>query len=478
VFLLDLCPALDSRRPALCDGSTGRVWSYAEVADAVARLAGCWPRAGKGLIFLFCRNDVPTILAYLSAIDSGHAVALLDEHLAAEFRARLVAQYEPDCLAASSPAALDFDHGGAYAVGGQTPLDLALLRRRSGSEAAVHPDLALLLSTSGSTGSPKFVRLTRENVEANARSIREALSIDEGERPITSLPLHYSYGLSVLNSHLAGGAEVVVNDQGLTAPAFWQTFRDRKCTSWAGVPYSYQVLQRLDIDKLDVPSLQTLTQAGGRLHPDVIARFHAKIAARGGRMFVMYGQTEATARMSVLPPGELPTRLGSVGRAIPGGSITIGGDAGEVLPPLATGEVMYAGPNVMLGYAASRGDLALGDAQGGRLATGDAGYLDRDGFLFITGRLKRDAKVFGLRLNLDDIEDLLKVHGPTAAVKADEKIVLYCEHGDADAFRQYARDLSAKLRLHAGAFEFRRIERLPLNANGKVDYSALERSPR
>ena len=140
--------------------------------------------------------------------------------------------------------------------------------------------------------------------------------------------------------------------------------------------------------------------------------------------------------------------------------------------------MLYAGPNVMLGYAACRDDLALGDVQGGRARHRRRRVSGREGFLFITGRLKRDAKVFGLRLNLDDIEDLLKAHGPTAAVKADEKIVLYCEHGDADAFRQYARDLSAKLRLHVGAFEFRRIERLPLNANGKVDYSALEQSPR
>src|SRR5207244_3442012 len=138
-----------------------------------------------------------------------------------------------------------------------------LWRSRSPVEQTIHPDLALLLSTSGSTGSPKFVRLTRSNVEANAASICAALKIRPVDRAITSLPIHYSYGLSVLNTHLHSGAGVVLTDEGLISPAFWETFRVQECTSFAGVPYSYQILNRLDPDRLNVPSLDTMTQAGG-----------------------------------------------------------------------------------------------------------------------------------------------------------------------------------------------------------------------
>ena len=138
-----------------------------------------------------------------------------------------------------------------------------------------------------------------------------------------------------------------------------------------------------------------------------------------------------------------------------------------------TAEIVYRGPNVMMGYAESRQDLALGDVLGGVLRTGDLGYLDGDGCLFLTGRRKRDAKVFGLRLNMDEVEEMLRTHGPTAVVAGDEKLVIYCEHGDAEAFARYTKDLSTRLKLHAAAFEFHRLPQLPLNANGKIDYPKL-----
>ena len=301
-------------------------------------------------------------------------------------------------------------------------------------------------------------------MESNARSICIGLGITPEDVPITSLPFHYSYGLSVLNSHLLAGASIVVSNAGLMTPDFWNAVRSRQCTSWAGVPYSYQILKRLDLDKLNVPSLNTLTQAGGRLHVDLVAHFHARMTSRGGRFFVMYGQTEATARISILQSHLLPERLGSAGQAIAGGTLSVDPE---------TSEIVYRGPNVMMGYAESRQDLALGDVMGGVLPTGDLGYLDADGCLFLTGRRKRDAKVFGLRLNMDEVEEMLRAHGPTAVVAGNEKLVIYCEHGDADAFIAYRRDLSARLKLHVGAFEFHRVDQLPLNANGKIDYPKL-----
>jgi acyl-CoA synthetase (AMP-forming)/AMP-acid ligase II len=127
----------------------------------------------------------------------------------------------------------------------------------------------------------------------------------------------------------------------------------------------------------------------------------------------------------------------------------------------------------MMGYAESRQDLALGDVMGGALSTGDLGYLDADGCLFLTGRRKRDAKVFGLRLNMDEVEEMLRMYGPTAVIAGNERLVIYCEHGDANAFVGYTKDLSSRLKLHAAAFEFHRIDQLPLNANGKIDYPKL-----
>jgi acyl-coenzyme A synthetase/AMP-(fatty) acid ligase len=463
----------DSNRPALYDSAIDRTWSYADVSAAMYSLRDTFACPRKCLIFLFCRNDAASILAYLAAVESGHAVALLDERLSEEFKTRLIVLYEPDLLVSSAASGARPGGTGYEWVSVGDP-EVFVGRARTPALSEVHSDLALLLSTSGSTGTPKFVRLTRRNIESNAHSIREALAITPDERPITSLPIHYSYGLSVLNSHLAAGAEVVISDYGLTAPEFWAAFRAKRCTSWAGVPYSYQILRRLDIDSLDIPSLHTLTQAGGKLNVDLISHFHGKITARGGRMFVMYGQTEATARIAVLPCSALPEKLGSAGLALPGGNLRISAGDLETTEASITGEVVYSGPNVMMGYATSRVDLALGDELGGHLHTGDTGYLDADGYLYLTGRRKRDAKVFGLRLNMDEVEDMMRIHGPTAVVSVAEKLIIYCEQGDTERFNAYARELSQKLRLHAGAFDFRRIDQLPLTANGKVDYAALE----
>jgi hypothetical protein len=191
--------------------------------------------------------------------------------------------------------------------------------RRDPEGIAPHRDLAVLLATSGSTGSPRFVRLSRAAITA----IADVLGIGPDDVAPINLPLHYSYGMSVLNSHLLHGATVVIEDSGLPARSFWQAVTDYRSTSLAGVPHHYRLLRRLSFDPAAHPTLRTLTQAGGALAPDLIAEFHDAMAAVGGRLFVMYGQAEAAPRMATLPVDLLPTRLGSVGRALPGGRFSV-----------------------------------------------------------------------------------------------------------------------------------------------------------
>jgi acyl-CoA synthetase (AMP-forming)/AMP-acid ligase II len=448
-------------RLALYDPTEARWWTYAELASSVRDLAAILAAQPKSLLFNFCRNDIRSIRTYLAAIEAGQPVALLDDSLKPELKDHLLAPYRPDLIASSTPA----PNGSLLAD--------SLWRTSSGMGEALHPALGVMLSTSGSTGSPKFVRLTRGNVEANAMSIATALAIHQDDRAITSLPIHYSYGLSVLNSHLQQGASLVLTDEGLMAPAFWKAVRERECTSFAGVPYSYQILNRLGLEELKVPSLHTLTQAGGKLNSDLAAKLSEQMRARGGRFFVMYGQTEATARIAILPSDELPEKLGSAGKAIPGGTIRIEDDNGAEVPVGTPGELVYEGPNVMMGYASSRDDLALGDVLGGRLRTGDMASIDADGFIFMAGRAKRDAKLYGLRINLDEVEDLLRKHGPTAVVSRGEKLRIFCEYGSESKFEQYRRDLAEQLRIHYLAFEFVRVESLPTKGNGKIDYQSL-----
>ena len=417
---------------ALYDSASERWYSYGELYDETDRWAERFQ--APGLIFCFARNDITSVATYLGALEAGRAIALLPSNLPPEFQDRLIDAYQPEY--------------GPQATQARMPVP--------------HPALALLLSTSGSTGSPKFVRLTLDNVRANACSIAEALRIQPSSRAIAGLPIHYSYGLSVLNSHLVRGASVVLTDAGLMSPVFWNLVREHQCESFAGVPYSYQMLDRLGLDQLNVPSIRTLTQAGGKLNPELIAKFHDVMARRNGRFFTMYGQTEATARISILPPEYLPRKLGSVGFAIPRGEIQID-----------RGEIVYRGPNVMLGYAECRADLRLGDVLNGTLHTGDMGRLDEEGLLYVTGRLKREAKLYGLRINLDELESMVRVHGPAAIVSGVDRLSIYCEF-DEKLFPACRDELASKLRIHAHAFQFRRIDRIPTNTSGKIDYSSLQ----
>jgi acyl-coenzyme A synthetase/AMP-(fatty) acid ligase len=300
------------------------------------------------------------------------------------------------------------------------------------------------------------------------------LGIEADHFPVAHLPLHYSYGLSVLNSHLLAGARILLSNLGLMSAGFWDAIRDYRVNSFSGVPYTYQMLRRLDLEKLNVPSLLTFTQAGGKLEEENISHLHERVLRRGGTLWVMYGQTEATARMTILPHHDLPRKLGSAGKAIPGGRLAIKAAGGEIVLTAGTaGELVYEGPNVMMGYAQSREDLSRGDELHGRLETGDRASIDEEGFVYILGRAKRDAKLFGLRVNLDELEAMVKKHGPAAAISAGDRVVIFCEFGDEPQLQAVRSELAGLLRINISGFQLRRIDCLPTNASGKIDYGQL-----
>ena len=437
-------------RIALIDTATGERITYGALRARVAARAGTLRAAAgpAGIGVVFAGNDVATIVELYAALAAGVAIALLDRQLD-DGRARAwIERYRPEVVSGRAVA---------------EPLP------RGG--AAPHPDLALLLSTSGTLGSPRMVRLAGSAVAANARAIAAALAIGPDEIAVTSLPLAYAYGLSVVTSHLVAGATVVVTAESVVSEPFWRACRDHGVTSLAGVPYTYEMLQRVELSRVAPPTLRTLTQAGGALAPAQLRHFHAIAAARGGGLFVMYGQTEATARISVLPASELPARAGSVGRAIPGGAIAIAPDGGEIV---------FRGPSVMMGYAEGRDDLARGDELGGELWTGDLGELDRDGHLWITGRSRRIAKVFGQRINLDELEAIagaIAKPSAVAAIARGDRVRVVVEAGGAAPAIDTRRALAAATGLHVSGFELVELPVLPRLASGKLDYQTIAELP-
>jgi acyl-coenzyme A synthetase/AMP-(fatty) acid ligase len=450
---------------ALIDANTQESWTYHKLANEIARRCDWLSSTTKNLLFIFCRNDFTSVAWYLAAVESGNTAVLLDERIDAELAKELISLYRPEWLV---------NRIGPDLAIYEPATDGELWQRRRADQAPINPELTLLLSTSGSTGSPKLVRLRRSNLEANANSIRQALAIEASDIPIAHLPISYSYGLSIVNSHLAAGAAVVLTQASLLSPAFWDAVRRYEVNSFSGVPYTYQMLRRLGLESLRVPALRIMTQAGGKLDDPTIAHFNGQMTQRGGRFYVMYGQTEATARIAILPAGDLPRKAGSAGRAIPGGRMTVhDGDGSQINEPDCEGELVYSGPNVMLGYANSREDLAKGDELGGRLFTGDRARLDSEGYVYILGRAKRDAKLFGLRVNLDELEAMVKRSGPAAAVACTDQVIFFCEFGTEEIHHKLRATLSERLKINRSAFVFKRVDKLPPRDSGKIDYDQL-----
>ena len=462
-----------SGQPALIDAATGETISYRDLVgrgEAVVQAMG----DRRALVFLVCHNDVFSAVAYAGALLRGHVVALIAADQDPAALREMLAAYRPSFVAGPAGLADRVAESGTQIASAADIEGGTVLGLRVDRPADLHPDLSVLLSTSGTTGSRKFVRLSTRNVTSNAQAIAEYLGLTPDERPITSLPMHYTFGLSVINSHWQAGAAVVITGDSLIQPSFWETFRAHGCTSLAGVPFSYQVLERIGFRDMDLPSLTSLQQAGGALDRRLTHVYSEHMAARGGRLFVMYGQTEATARIAYVPPARLPEKIGSAGIALPGGQLRI--DPGDGLSTAGTpvGEVIYEGPNVMLGYATSAEDLATGDELQGVLRTGDLGYLDADGYLYLVGRSKRIAKVQGHRVNLDEVEVILREHGAAAVVGGDDSLWAFCAFGDEADLRAIRDEVASRLRLHRQSITLRRIEALPLSASGKVDYQQVQ----
>lgn len=426
-----------------------RPMSYAAllaVADGIGQAIGA-----RALVVVVCRNEFDCLAGYIGLMRAG-AVPLLVHHsataeqiaaIATEFSAGYV--YEPQ--------------GGAGYV----------LRRTPYSSPVLADDLALLLTTSGSTGSRSLVRLSQGNLAANATAIAQYLAITPADRAITTMPMSYSYGLSIIHSHLIAGASVVLTEDSLLSSGFWPAVRDHRVTNFGGVPFIYDMLKRLRFERMELPHLRLLTQAGGKLGHDRIVEFSETCAGKGIDFVVMYGQTEATARIAYVPVEHAKDKAGSIGIAIPGGSLSLVDAAGgEISAADVAGELVYRGANVSLGYARCAADLGRGDDNRGLLHTGDIATRDGDGFYTLVGRLSRFVKVFGHRVNLDELEQML---GPDCACGGgDDDLRIYipaCEDMDR------VRAVLAKTTLKPHGIKLIRVEAILRTASGKVDYPAL-----
>lgn len=450
-----------------CVHHEGGEISYGELALLADSL---FRGKARGVVFILCNRNVETITGYLGALRKGVVPLMLPHDLGDTALEEYLLVYRPSYIwMAAARASSLADRHPAQLV--QVQNSFALVQFAWPDPVVEpHPDLALLMPTSGSTGDPKLVRLSYRNIQANAVSIAGYLSINATDVAITNLPLNYSYGLSILNSHLLVGAQLVVSECNVLDRGYWDLVRAKSVTNISGVPFSYAMLQKLRFERLDLPSLRFMTQAGGHMAPETTRYFVEVCRAKGIDFFTMYGQTEATARIAYVPPGRALEKLGSVGVPIPGGRVEIV-TSPAVEPGSSAGELVYYGENVSMGYASCREDLARGDDNQGRLCTGDLALVDDEGFITIVGRLRRFAKIYGHNVNLDQVEHILKTAGVEAMVTAlDDRLLIHVIAGHEDRVAEIMRD---RLTVPPTSLHVRSVEAFPVLANGKRDYQAL-----
>jgi acyl-CoA synthetase (AMP-forming)/AMP-acid ligase II len=417
----------------------------------------------RSLIVLHAANTLDSIVVYLACLSMRYPVVILEDtyvHILPVYK------FPPIIIPIAETPPKEYTN--AYRIP-FTSLVLYMTDRKWAYP--MNPKLALLMSTSGSTGSPKLVRLSLQNITSNAQSIAAYLRLTWKDRSVQSLPMYYSYGLSLINSHLYAGGTTVLTPHSFMRKEFWNDVDRERCTSFAGVPYMYEVLHRMKFDFNDHPSLRMLTQSGGVLRLSIKQHFYEQFNHGRKEFFAMYGQLEATTRISYVPPHMLGKKIGSIGIPVPNGSIKIqktkdGFD-----------EIVYTGKNVMLGYAADIASLADPDQCHGTIHTGDAGLVDGDGYYYYLGRIKHFMKLYGKGVNLREVEEYLEKQFSRrfACVdnKDEEHIHIFVEQPHETDHKDMVRSVMQLLGIPPGAVKMYSISELPRTERNKVDYQSL-----
>lgn len=420
----------------------------------------------RTLIFILSENTFGSVAGYVASLETKVVPLLLNAATETELRAHLISVYKPEFLWVPERMIAEVDYEAVFHWQGYSLL-------KTGFETPfLYEDLSLLLPTSGSTGSPKLVRHSYSNIEENAKNIGQVFDIKATDRSMAILPMYYTMGLSVITSYLYAGATVLLYNGSLTEAVFWKFLKEQKATVFTGVPYSFEILSKLRFLRMDLPDLKIISQGGGKLSPELFNDFAAYAEKNHKKFIATYGQTEGTARMAFLPAAYATTKIGSIGKAIPNGELLlIDANGNEILDSDVSGEMVYRGKNVTLGYAVNLEDLEKGDERKGILNTGDIAIRDKDGFYYIVGRISRFLKLYGTRVGLDEMEILIAQNFDTDAMctGTDEKMKIYVTNPDiAEAILEF---VILKTGLYHQAFEVSYIEAIPRNDVGKIIYN-------
>ena len=426
----------------------------------------------RSLILIISENSLGSLLAYIFCIINNHVGIIINSKTTKNNILKIFKNYQPNYIFLSKKIKSIFKK---ICSEEYNFLDQSLMKNKINKKKKLHKNLSLLLSTSGSMGVIKFVKLSRSNLKHNADSIIRYLKINNKDSTITNLPISYSYMLSVINTHLEVGASIIISKYSLIEKEFWKTFKNSKVTSFNGVPYTYEMLTRIGLKNIKINTLKYLTHAGGKLEKNKLKEIIKFCKKNNIKFFSMYGQTEASPRISYLKPEFSEKKIGSIGKGIPGNKIYIIDNTGKkILKPFEEGEIICEGKNVFMGYSKNYSDLKRPNEVNYKLKTGDLGFLDKDGFFYITSRVDKIAKIFGNRVDLGVLESLMSQKGYKIVCMSDnKKIFIFIE-------KKYNKTnlintISKITNLNNSSFEMIKLKYLPRTSNNKISYNELKK---
>lgn len=442
---------------------SGETFSYSELQDFTEIFKEVIGK--RTLLFILAENSIGSLAGYIASVQSRIVPLLLSSGTEKQLLGHLISTYQPEYLWVPEHEKENYTYEIVFSFNNYILLKTAFPTPK------LHDNLALLLPTSGSTGSPKLVRHSYDNLLENAKNVSQVFEIKPTDRAMAVLPMYYTMGLSVISSYLYSGATVLLYEGSLTDASFWKFIKEERATSFTGVPFSFEILAKLRFLRMDLPHLTIISQGGGKMSATLFQDF-ASFATNSNKKFIAtYGQTEGTARMAYLPSEFAMSKVGSIGKAIPNGQLYLVDEKGAIIStPDTKGEMIYEGPNVTLGYATQIEDLLKGDERNGVLPTGDIAVMDADGFFYIVGRVSRFLKLYGLRVSLDEIEQMIGNAFNTSVMctGTDEQMKIYItQDGLSEAILSF---LMKKTGIHHQAFEILYIPELPRNEAGKLLY--------
>ncbi len=399
---------------ALIDASKNKTYTYSEIESFKSKFEKKFKN--KSLVLLLTSNSIFSILSYISLMITKKKIIiiLINEDIKEKFIKKIIRIYRPNYILTNRMLNLKRYNSKKNFE------NYFLLENKSINNENLNFINKLLIPTSGTTGNPKMVRLSLKNLNENTKSIIKSLNIKKTDTTITTMPMSYSYGLSIINTFLSKSAKIVVCKDSIANKNFWKYFNQYNITNLNGVPKFYEFLNKLKFENIFKRSLRFITQAGGKLDLKYKKYLYNLSKKNKFVFYVMYGLTEASPRVSVLNVNKNKNKIHSVGKPIEGVSVKINLSKKNS----KKGMIEIHGRNICLGYSEKLCDLKKSDENNSKLISGDIGFLDKDKFLYILKRKSRISKIFGLRINLDDMEEKLLKAGIKAKCLTNDKYIL------------------------------------------------------